>query len=196
MRWRSYSIYVRRYIRIYTSSFWRTWLKIHVSDMRQNLIKCDQRVTTLETWGAAWGIRLLAELSSCTSFAASQHFATWCQETALELKLVKQNICQMLPPLLSRQHEDLWPRTWQTFLKHAEVTLFCQRKTMWQEGSKREPSGIFWNRTRKTVKDWNSERDRAYPTSSKKSTKFHRFDPGLELSSLQSFSDFSCRTFC
>lgn len=111
-------------------SFWRTnWLKIHVADMRHSLIKRDQGVTTLETWGAAWGfrneVRLLSELSSCTSFAASQHFATWCQETALELKLVKRNICQMLPPLLSRQHEDLWPCTCQAFLKHSESCWFC-----------------------------------------------------------------------
>ena len=40
----------------------------------------------------------------------SEWFTETLQETALELKFVKHNICQMLPPLLSRQHEDHWDR--------------------------------------------------------------------------------------
>jgi len=47
------------------------------------------------------------------------------EETALELKLVKRNICQMLPPLLSRQHEDLLLSTLSALHK---LTIFEQNK--------------------------------------------------------------------
>lgn len=47
------------------------------------------------------------------------------EETALELKFVKHNICQMLPPLLSRQHEDLLFSTLNALHK---LTIFEQNK--------------------------------------------------------------------
>lgn len=169
------------------SSFWRAnWLKIHVADMRHNLIKRDQGVNTWETWGAAWGT---GTRSGCFQSCHPVHPLQLRNILQLGVRKLRWNwswwketfakCCPHCSADNTRTYDLALGRHFSNMLSHADFVLFCHRKAMWQEG----PKIIGIERKAVAVKDWNSE-DRAYPTSSKKSTKFHRFDPGLEGSSL------------